>query len=402
MDMTAERGAADTRWAYIVLLLFAGICAAAQVGKVPPAIPVLRDDLHFGLVAAGWVISMFSVIGALSGAALGSITDRFGGRRVTVIGFVVMATASALGSTADSAGALIASRALEGMAFIVVVISIPGLLSASAKPEHQRIVPSLWGVYMPLGMTFALTLTPILVAIVGWRVVWQLNAVLLILFALALALIEPPTVAQGSRGALSLSSLRRTVSHPSALLLGLAFMGYTFQHLSVIGFLPTILQGLGIDAHTAGLLAAGAVLANGLGNLVVPWLLSRHVPAWRMIAIAAVVMGLTGFGIFASHLPTVTRYVLTVIFSGVGGLLPASIFSIVPSVAREANTGATTQGLAVQSSHIGQLLGPPAIASIAAMAGGWGWSPLVLAPAALLSLFAALKLRGASAAATAD
>ena len=60
--------AADTtRWTYVGLLLVCGMGAAMQIGKAPPALGALQQDMHLGLVAAAWVISMFSVAGALLG-----------------------------------------------------------------------------------------------------------------------------------------------------------------------------------------------------------------------------------------------------------------------------------------------------------------------------------------------
>jgi hypothetical protein len=49
-------------------------------------------------------------------------------------------------------------------------------------------------------------------------------------------------------------------------------------------------------------------------------------------------------------------------------------------------------GIVVQSSHLGQLLGPPTVALVAATVGGWHASPLVLIPVAAIGLAAALSL----------
>ncbi len=45
-----------TRWGVVVLGLAAGVIAAAYIGKVPPALPLMRPELGLGLVAAGWVV----------------------------------------------------------------------------------------------------------------------------------------------------------------------------------------------------------------------------------------------------------------------------------------------------------------------------------------------------------
>jgi MFS family permease len=105
-----------THWTYVWLLLACGIGAAMQVGKVPPTLGLLQRDLHLGLVAGAWVISMFSVVGAPLGCFVGSIVDRMGPRRA--------ATGGLLGIAA-------ASRALEGIAFVMVVVAVPSRLVAS-------------------------------------------------------------------------------------------------------------------------------------------------------------------------------------------------------------------------------------------------------------------------------
>jgi len=47
----------------------------------------------------------------------------------------------------------------------------------------------------------------------------------------------------------------------------------------------------------------------------------------------------------------------------------------------------------LEGSNLGQVIGPPAIAALAARAGDWTWSPLVLGAAAGLGVLLALRLR---------
>ena len=62
-------------------VLAAGVVSAFQIAKLPASLPVLRDGLGLGLVAAGWVISTISVVGVVTGMASGWISDRIGHRR---------------------------------------------------------------------------------------------------------------------------------------------------------------------------------------------------------------------------------------------------------------------------------------------------------------------------------
>ncbi len=180
----------STRWNYVGLLLACGIGASMQVGKVPPALGYVQRDLHLGLVVGAWVISMFSVVGATLGCLTGSIVDRIGPHRAATGGLFGIAAASLFGSFAASPGALLLSRALEGMAFVLAVVAIPSLLVASASESDRRFVPALWGMYMPTGMALSLaTAQPVLHGY-GWRVLWQADAAVLLLLGLGLLLVR--------------------------------------------------------------------------------------------------------------------------------------------------------------------------------------------------------------------
>jgi MFS family permease len=204
VHVNASRAAVaqHTRWSYVALLLAAGVGAAMQVGKVPAALPVLQRDLHLTLIAAAWIMSLFSVVGAAFGCLAGSFADGIGARTTTVAGLSCMALGSVLGSVASNSAPLLASRALEGMGFVVVVVAIPSLPLASADERNRRLVPALWGTYMPIGTAIALASAPAVIYFSGWRLLWRVNAVVLFGFALALVAVRPP----------SLRSARRTAS----------------------------------------------------------------------------------------------------------------------------------------------------------------------------------------------
>jgi cyanate permease len=389
----ATRSVDRSDWIRIWVLVLAGIAAAMQIGKVPAALALLRADFSIGLVASAWILSMFSVVGALFGCLAGVLADRFGSRQLTVTSLLVMALASAIGSRAHSAPLLLLSRAVEGAGFVATVVAVPSLLIAAAIERDRRIVPSLWGIYMPVGMAVALAVTPLVVAASGWRPWWQFNAALLTGLALAVAWSNSRT--RGARptpAAPFAASLRILLRQPAALLLALIFACYTFQFLSVLGFLPTILQERGSSARLAGALTALAVLANALGNLSAGWLFTRGAaPRW-LICTGIIGMAAAELVVFSPRYSWSLQYLATVAFSSIAGLVPASIFTAIPDVAPAA-ARSTMMGIAVQASHVGQLVGPPTVAAVAAAAGGWAASPLVLVPVAAIGLTAAWSMR---------
>ena len=65
----------STRWGVVFLILFAASVSAAQLGKLPGALPEIRADLQISLVTAGWIISTFVLIGAFCGGHLPNRTQ---------------------------------------------------------------------------------------------------------------------------------------------------------------------------------------------------------------------------------------------------------------------------------------------------------------------------------------
>ena len=186
--------------------------------------------------------------------------------------------------------------------------------------------------------------------------------------------------------------LRASLLRPGAPLLATIFACYTFQFLSLLGFLPSILQEGGISPRAAGGLSALAVLANALGNLGAGWLFSRGVAARTLIGSGMIGMATAELVVFSPWCSSSIQYVAAIAFSTVAGLVPASIFTAIPNVA-PADVRSTMMGIAVQASHIGQLVGPPTVAAIAVALGGCCASPLVLVPVAAVGLMAAWSMR---------
>ena len=63
----------NTHWGKVSLALCAGLFVSMQVGKLGPAIPVLRDDLGLSLVGAGYALSIFTLLAIFSGGSAGRL-----------------------------------------------------------------------------------------------------------------------------------------------------------------------------------------------------------------------------------------------------------------------------------------------------------------------------------------
>src|SRR4249920_2691832 len=112
---------------------------------VSTAIPVIREDLHASISQLEWTVNAYTLTFAvllLTGAALG---DRFGRRRLFVIGIGIFTFASALAALAPSANALDLARALQGVGGAIVAPLTLTILSASVPAERRGLALGAWG-----------------------------------------------------------------------------------------------------------------------------------------------------------------------------------------------------------------------------------------------------------------
>jgi len=383
-----------TDWPLVLVVVAAGIGAGCQVGKVPPSLPFLRTDLSLSLFAAGWVISLLSVIAACGGAVAGAAADWLGHRRVTLVGLSATAAAGLLGSLAQTPGQLLLTRFFEGIGYISISVAGPVLIIQATRPQDQRMALSAWSSYMPGGTSLMLLLSPIFLHSVGWRGLWVVNGLLVAGLAAILARTVPrPAARVGGAPFRVFPELRRTLSRPGPIVLGLYFGLFALQFMAVVGFLPTLLiEEMGLGKATAAVLSGVVVLLNVPGNLFGGWLLHRGARRALALGLASGVMGLCALGIYSGHLPGAVRYGLCLVFTGVGGIIPASLYGAAPAYAPSRAALATTNGVMMQGGNIGSMLGPPVVAAVVAAGGGWHAAPWPLAIAAAVNLVLAVIL----------
>ncbi len=376
------------------VIFAAGVAVAVNAGKVPAALPVLRDDFGLDLLSASLLVSALQVCGMALGLFGGMIADRFGPRRVMRLGLLVSAGGGACGALAWDASLLLASRAVESVGFMLTVLPAPALFARGVPRERVRAVLGTWGAYMPLGIAFALVVTPLVCQAWGWRTFWWAGAGFAAAMAVAVGrAVAPDPPGRPEHRAMALVS--DTLRSPGPWVLALAFGCYAAQWNGVVAFLPTLYASGGIALPLAGALTAVAVASNVLGNFAAGALLQRGVSRALPVAIGATAMAFGGWLCFGTEAPLAVRFAGVLVFSAVGGLIPGTLFASTVAYAPHPGAVATTGGLIQQMSTTGQVFAPPLLAALHAASGGWhhtGWATGALALCDLALALAMLRL----------
>ncbi|MFE9771360.1 MFS transporter [Streptomyces sp. NPDC005931] len=149
------------------------------------ALPRVGRALDADLAALQWTVNAYLV--TLAGLILlgGALGDRFGRRRVFVLGVLWFAVASLLCGLAPNAGVLIAARALQGVGGALLTPGSLALIQATFHPEDRGRAVGLWSGFGGIGAAVGPFLGGWLVDGPGWRWVFLLNVPLAALCVLA-------------------------------------------------------------------------------------------------------------------------------------------------------------------------------------------------------------------------
>lgn len=162
------------RWLVAAMVLGTGM-AFLDGSIVTLALPAVDDDLQAGVAGLQWTVNAYTLALAALILVGGSLGDRYGRRRVFVVGVVWFGAASVLCAVAPTIEVLVAARGLQGVGGALLTPGSLAIISASIRPEDRGRAIGLWsglaGVTTALGPLVGGTL----VDAVGWRSVFWIN-----------------------------------------------------------------------------------------------------------------------------------------------------------------------------------------------------------------------------------
>lgn len=169
--------------------------AILDVSIVVVAIPSIRADLHAGYGGAEFVISAYTLTYASLLVTGGRLGDRFGRRRMFIIGLLWFAGASALCGAAPSISVLIGARALQGIGgalmFPQVLAIIQVTFDGQARTRALGVFGSVIGIAAIAGQLVGGVLLALNVFGLTWRPLFLVNVPLGAAAALAAARVLP-------------------------------------------------------------------------------------------------------------------------------------------------------------------------------------------------------------------
>ena len=188
--MTHNRNKSVTYWTLAITSLALFMVSLDNL-VVTTALPVIRRDLHATISQLEWTVNAYTLTFAvllLTGAALG---DRFGRRRLFVLGMLLFTGASAFAALSTSADALDMARAVQGVGGAIVTPLTLTLLSAAVRKERRGLALGIWGGIGGLAVALGPLVGGAIVSGVSWHWIFWVNVPIgLVLAPLAYSRLE--------------------------------------------------------------------------------------------------------------------------------------------------------------------------------------------------------------------
>ena len=386
--MTTDRQAGNASW---IVVVACGVIAAMHVWKLPAALGDVRADLSIDLVQAGLLLGLVQVAGMVGSLPVSILGERIGLRRAMSAGLGLLTVGSVLSAFSPTAGALMAARILEGTGFVLVTVMAPPLIRRDAPRQKLTIALGFWTGFMGTATFLALLTSSLLLQSVNWRTWYLIMAALTALgIALLLRFIDPDPHSEVDVSAAFRRAWLTTTSW-KPWIAGLVFVSYSIQWSAVIGFLPTIYEGHGIDPVLGGVLSAVAGGVNAIGAVVGGVLLHRGLSVRRLVVTAFTVMGFSALAFYALDWPQLpgtfaSQFLVVCLFSFTGAFIPTSIYRVAVEIAPPGGSPPAVIGVLQQMQNTGAFFGPAILAWLAAQAGGWQFSWWLCAVASVLGI----------------
>src|SRR5260221_1671616 len=162
------------RWVLLATVLGSAV-ASIDATVVGIALPAIGRDFGVGLADLQWVVTAYTL--TLAGLLLlaGALGDKYGRKRVFMIGVVWFALASLLCSVAPTAGTLIAARALQGVGAALLTPGSLAILEAVFRPDDRGKAIGAWSGLSGVGTAIGPFIGGWLVQAVSWRLIFVIN-----------------------------------------------------------------------------------------------------------------------------------------------------------------------------------------------------------------------------------
>lgn len=388
--MTTAPGRA--RWVIVGLILIAQ--AVSNVGPlgIPAIASLIRDDLDLTLAQAGSFLSAYYIGPILASLPAGTLTDRWGIKRMLVLGQAIIAIGLLAVSASFTYAAFITLMAVAGVGYGILNPASTKAVIAWAPPAQRATLVGFKQVGLPFGGVMGAALLPPLALLLGWRWAVIVSAFIIATATMATLAVyrDPPQRPEVRAEAGARSPVSTVLLNRNLWLLAGCTLVFAAMQTVWMSYLVLYLQGVvGLSLIAASGYLALAQFGGMLGRISFG-VLSDHAFGGNRrlpLAIAGLGSALCSVAIAATGPGTSVLWLtaLALVFGFVGIGWNGVQLTLLAELAGPRAAG-TAVGLGLAISSAGVTLGPPTFGYFVTRSGSYTGPWLALATVMLVAL----------------
>ncbi len=195
--VTARTGDVDARWSSSQLWTVIVSCASvslvvAAMAALYGALPVIALDVGASQQQLTWIVDGYTLALACLVLPAGALGDRFGRRKLQLIGLLIFAAASAIPLAASGPETIILARSLAGVGAALVMPSTLSLITGGFPPSRRARAIGIWAGVVGAGGLLGVLGAGLLLEQWSWRsIFWCLAIAAMVLAVLVPKIHEP-------------------------------------------------------------------------------------------------------------------------------------------------------------------------------------------------------------------
>ncbi|MFE0649386.1 MFS transporter [Streptomyces sp. NPDC059534] len=191
---------ARRRWTVLAVCALSMFLVGVDTTIVNVGLPEIGRGLGTGTRGLEWVVDAYTVVMASLLIVSGALADRFGRRRVFRCGLLVFGAASVVCALAPSLGVLVAARAVQGIgASMLSPVALAIVVNAMPDPRERARAIGVWASVFGLSMAAGPVTGGALIAAFGWRSVFWVNAPVVVVALVLVAVFVPESRGERAR-----------------------------------------------------------------------------------------------------------------------------------------------------------------------------------------------------------
>jgi MFS family permease len=357
----------------------AGLGAAAQFGKMSVAYPALEQVYAAQAgIGIGVMLSIVGTVGLILGTTSGLWVARIGPRRAMVAALLLGALVSAVQMSFPPYPLMLASRVLEGLSHLAIVVVGPTAIAGLAGGRGQGAAMTLWSSFFGVAYAVLFWIGPQILDAQGPGYLFGLHAGWMAALAAILWLLMPadPRVEAVAQRPSLLAEHRAIYASPFLAAPAMGFACYAVTYVAVLTLLPAQMGEMGGFSGVAMPLVSIAVsLTLGV------WLLG-HMQAVTLVEAGFVAAMIAAVGLWAFWAqPTAILFALAV--AAALGIVQGASFAALAELNPSPEGRAKAAGAIAQLGNLGTTTGTPMLVWAMEKAGQTGLALFLIGFSAL-------------------